>query len=1481
MQGWDGEKWERMWHMWTVPTLGTEAREKQAVSPQLPALPALSMQSSLDLFPKEEVDQLLDKTEMHEAVQSGGHSPRHLYVPSSTQQLKSGSDNLQNSGTSLSSQVKGKRRDRGDQVTELVKRERISKIDDGNFTGCKVDNNMIKSELSKISEKGALRCTDGVEKLFQLMQVDNSKKIDLNGRVLLADVIAATDTIDCLNKFMQIGGVTILDEWLQEAHKGKTGDGYSPKENDKTVEELLLALLRALDKLPVNLHALQTCNIGKSVNHLRSHKNLEVQKRARSLVDTWKKRVDAEMKMSDAKAAGNSQTVTWQVKPGFSEVSHAGNLRNGSGELSMKSSITQQSMCKGSSGKSVPTDSAKSTTVIVGSGKVQSSSFAPVANISKDSFSKDAVSDLPKMLAKEEKSCSSSQSQNNSQSCSSDHGKTVVSSLKEDARSSTAGSVSKNFSGSSRNRRSSNGFIASNISVGQKESNSGKSGLLIRNTISEKVSQAGLYCDRAADVSPSEHGSCDRVIVKHPNPGCSPARSTSGCSLEDPSVGSRTSSPGVLDKREHVDLKVIVRNDTGRTHIVAEVNAESWQSNKVEGLVGCDEGDRLSMIVPDEEQRNEAEKVMEIPRTKCSLSGNEKFNSVAELKTGDSFSSMNALIESCAKYSEATTPLLGDDIGMNLLASVAAGEMPKPNVVSAASSPKGSPATEDPCCSTNEANARFSSGVGSGNLSPSDENTDSYSLKHVNDIVCVFGKDEIQVAAANCRDVKEELYREDANQSKGGRRIGGFVVEGLTDCKSVVSSPADHVKASSSSHAETSKFTSDSGCKSLFHGIDCEVSASGRDVEKVVIVESSLCRHFNKDLHVGAILTEQKSHSLVKPETGVVDRRGDGAPTSSVAVKAPCLEKADLLNSQNLDGSGDQCLEQSGRNGSAILPSNHRSYCESASSPGGVDNGAQIAERKAVLEKHIAGTDGHDQRPTMHGEIEACATMSADDAEAKEELVASSVEISSFFSNSEQDAGAKLNFDLNEGILGDDVNQTEAISTSAPDCSPSIRISSLSPHASSPMLNGSPSPITVAAPAKGFFMPPEILLKNRGDLGWKGSAATSAFRPAEPRKVLEMSFNSSDVHSFDTAGVKQGRPLLEFDLNVPDERALEDMASQNSAQTTGSESGIISDHDVPSRASGGLDFDLNRLDEGNEDGKCVASISCHFEVPLLHAKPTTTGFPNRDANMLRDFDLNCGPGIDDVGTEPLSRNQKSKKSNNMPFFPPNAGLRMNNTEIGSGWFPPFNSYPAVALPSFMHDREKSYPIVAASGAQRILGPITGAGTFGSDMHRGPVLSSSQTMAYSPAAPTFSYAGFPFGSSFPTASSFTAGTTNYVDSSSGGCSYFPHIPSLVKATGGVSFTRPYMINHPEGSASIGSDGRKWARQSLDLNAGPGYAVDVKDDRLPSSRQLHATSSQNFMDEQARLRRVAGCASKQKETDGGLEPERFTFKHQSWQ
>jgi hypothetical protein len=73
------------------------------------------------------------------------------------------------------------------------------------------------------------------------------------------------------------------------SHKGKVGEVGSLKECDKGVEDLLLTLLRALDRLPVDLKALKTYSVSKSMNHMRSHKNLDIQKKARKLVYVWKK----------------------------------------------------------------------------------------------------------------------------------------------------------------------------------------------------------------------------------------------------------------------------------------------------------------------------------------------------------------------------------------------------------------------------------------------------------------------------------------------------------------------------------------------------------------------------------------------------------------------------------------------------------------------------------------------------------------------------------------------------------------------------------------------------------------------------------------------------------------------------------------------------------------------------------------------------------------------------------------------------------------------------------------------------------------------------------------------------------------------------------------------------------------------------------------------------------------------------------------
>ena len=119
---------------------------------------------------------------------------------------------------------------------------------------------------------------------------------------MLVGVITTTDNRDCLSQFVQLGGLSILDDWLQEVQRGKSGDSGSPKEAKKAYGDFIFALLEALGRLPVDLEALKTCNVGKSVNHLRSHRNTEVQKKARYLVDAWKKRVDEDTKNNDTES---------------------------------------------------------------------------------------------------------------------------------------------------------------------------------------------------------------------------------------------------------------------------------------------------------------------------------------------------------------------------------------------------------------------------------------------------------------------------------------------------------------------------------------------------------------------------------------------------------------------------------------------------------------------------------------------------------------------------------------------------------------------------------------------------------------------------------------------------------------------------------------------------------------------------------------------------------------------------------------------------------------------------------------------------------------------------------------------------------------------------------------------------------------------------------------------------------------------------
>ncbi|RWW26822.1 hypothetical protein BHE74_00040626 [Ensete ventricosum] len=1477
---------------------------------------------------------------MHTALQSGGRSPKPLNCPSGAQQLKSGSESDHNTGPSLLSHSKSKKRDRSDRCTEPIKRERPSKPDDGDSIDFKSDNT-IKAEIVKITEKGGLVSSEGVEKLVNLMQLDRTeKKIDVASQILVADVIAATDRYDCLNRFVQLQGVPVLNDWLHEVNKCKAGDGSNPKESDKAVEDLILALLRALAKLPVNLNALQTCNIGKSVNHLRTHKSHEIQKKARSLIDTWKKRVDAEFaKINDAKSVASGQPV-WQVKPGSSDVSHAGNRRAGSADMATRSPVTPTTLCKTLSSKPGHSDViVKSETQ--GTLKMGSTLITSVSAGSKDLLCKASANTGAEMLptaVKEEKSSSSSQSQNNSQSCSSDHAKTVGSSWKEDTRSSSAGSINatKVAGGSSRHRKSSNGVMGTSTSGSQKETNSSKSGSLYRATAFEKSSQSGLTCENPIDMPVVDHGNNHKLIVRLPNPVRSPARSASGSSFEDPSIsGSRASSPGVSDKHEPTDR----RGKLHRSSTAADAKTESWQSNDVKELPVGVGGDRSPAA--DEHIRNAEEtgKAIEAPRAACSSFGNEKGILYTESKMS-SFSSINALIESCVKYSEASASLAVEDDGMNLLASVAAGEISKSDLISPTGSPGASPATEDP---STEAKSRLSSDDDAAQSHVKlDEAADADSIKQGKTIGSILTRDvsypdgtnfsqnigtdvsleginmtgihaEISPAAVNShkaedfcaksewkveeeRDGKFSVFKPaevDKRDSDGAsileekQMMDMQVLDHYTGCKlKETSLSAEGSKPIDYAHQkieDSSICTSEIVCND---GDDLDIAVSGVKSEKLVVEESQSCPTA-KRIPEDATLSDQQQH----PRTESVERSVDAGIS---------LDSPDVTSSKDPDKSriykpddlSVSRLESNDKQGNSSL--NSSKLDESVRPAISACGAAVVVEDLKVKESHKSSSMGSaNQEPsssftaqeTEHRSKSAGPRLSGAVADVREDLV-SSVEASSFAVEAAVDVASKLDFDLNEGIIGDDGNQFETAVSVSTVCSSTVHLPNLSPFANSTS-TGLPAPITVAAPAKGPFVPPENLLRSKGEPGWKGSAATSAFRPAEPRKVLEMPLNTPGMLSPSDFAGKQCRPLLDIDLNEPDEGVLEDMANLSSVKTMGSESGTTSNLDTSPRISGGLDLDLNRVDEGMENGQFLASTSHGMAVPLLYVGPASAEFPNRKSNMLRDFDLNNGPGPDELCSEPVTRSQNTKNTSSMPFLPPVASVRMNAVEAGSvsSWFPPGSSYPAVAIPSFLSSRgEQPYPIVAAQGAQRILGPVTASGPFGGDVYRGPVLSSSPAMAFTPAFP---YAGFTFGSNFPLASnSYSGASASFVDSS-GTSSGFPAIPSpLVGPAGAIlsNYPRPYGINLPEGGATGGSNNtRKWISSGLDLNSGPGNAdMEGKDERLPlASRQLLVATSQAFTEEQLRMYAVPGGGLKRKEPEGGWDADRSAYKQFSWQ
>lgn len=387
----------------------------------------------------------------------------------------------------------------------------------------------------------------------------------------------------------------------------------------------------------------------------------------------------------------------------------------------------------------------------------------------------------------------------------------------------------------------------------------------------------------------------------------------------------------------------------------------------------------------------------------------------------------------------------------------------------------------------------------------------------------------------------------------------------------------------------------------------------------------------------------------------------------------------------------------------AVNKNAHNNILEVQTISGPVSGSEEHVERVSVFKDKVSGpvSDPQEDLPLQDMDVKE----KSQGREVSSNREANEVECSS-------SAGAlvagplnrdiKLEFDLNEGLGSDDGKFGETINFNTTSSAVAVpEVSSLSSPASSSSANLS-APIAVNTnAAKEPFVPPDDLLRANVEAGWKGSAATSAFHPAEPRKIMEIPTNIANTsHSPDCLG-KQSHPPLDFNLNVADERIIEDADPQSSPHNMVSlcdcRGNIEEIHhemtgSVLAYGSVGVGLDLDHADDASTDG---------VSWSLRNGQKA-------DVNVHRDFDLNDEPVVD--ASELSTSGQQQLGSGLLAHQPPLSGFWVNGTGVGnlSTWFCAGSCYSVVPVPSTLsYQGDQSFPAVAAGAPPRVACPSGG------------------------------------------------------------------------------------------------------------------------------------------------------------------------------
>lgn len=1403
-----------------------------------------------------EVDRLLRKTKhgMQAAGQSDRPSQRAL------SEIKPESVNVAQGG-------KSKKRERIDQSLDNLKREKHPKEEE---MEPKRERTMRFEEFAALAGKeGGLTSTSHVDQLVQVMaheRADGSKNLVdvVPHRILLAGIVAKTEKEDCLAHFVRFGGLPLLDDWLQEAHKGRLGDGHH-KESDKTLEELLLSLLRALERLPVDLDALKTCNVGKSVNLLKSHKNNEVQKKARKLVDTWKKRVNAEMNLLDEAKSGVNSTMTWSSRPSVETLASKGCFAGG-----LKSSASAQMAINGSG------PSGEATSI---------SGYKDVADttVFKNNSSKAHVSGVSEVVAaiKEEKSCSSSQSQNNSHSWCSGSGK-GVGAWKEEGKAASVVSVGNKTTGTAL-RSHSKGQYSTTTSTGLQRDPSGRH----KTSGSEKTNYAALLDKKGSE---GANHSGQRLIVRLPNPGRSPAHSTSGgCLLDGGTSNNRGSSSVIIDRQDSLngnsrppdihspdtsaDTKCGNSTTKGR-----KIGADCKEDVHRSCIASVDDADHKS---PDTKHRSRS-----FPAGKClpvahGNISNKKITNPSIITTTPGFSNINP----------AGPVMETVEGGIDLLASVAACEGSEAEKSYGEST--GGEGHHPPITEANRDSTAQGRDMDERDCNGSEADEDGEKQKKDGRLKSDGELPSTGVRECDPAEGNPVLAEDPHGLSKQGQEEGGGIADAPLESVSmegkaplsIVEAPvasqdakiATKVAASDAgNHEHEEDFRASVGVSMPECLADeCQVSTPSALDNVASLQEGS--ENGSKDLpspstfpkvspscaNAGDVASEfygedalevarQVAKEVEQEVQGYGHHEASPDKTDTNLASAECNQiiSGDAGDVSRKDVSGERLIEDAAPAGGSVEAGRKEGNSD-PSKRESLDASSSCLKDDAKLDPDSEMAAEIPAKVNSDSSLDATPMLSSMEASVLEKE-------SSLPKDKSRDDVERPTFDLNEGLASEEGLHDRVTHALAPVPSPNAPASDrtgFSGHSSSLA-----APVAVVSATKGSFIPPSNISRPKAELGWKGSAATSAFRPAEPRRMAETLQPASDMTATVDSTVandhdgRQAR-ILDIDLNVADDREMEEA---NLASIGGVD--VVSNGPTTSRP----ELDLNRVDESDES---IVLPESKGRLPVVAAR------------AMLDFDLNDGLGCEDAGVEVVSSRSKNFESSSLPAFAETRPeTRPTPPEFVDviPWYTSTSSMPAaMMIPAFSANRPNvSHPVVAGPNAKSAIPATHSFSQFGSNSYQGPTSMSSANVAYP--ATAFQHAGYPFGGGFPFAStSYHLTSASNVAAHNNTLPFPAATPSQLVSAGAVAtpFGRPYLGGYIGGDTTGSDPLVSWARPSLDLNA------DVMTDLNDSKDEGYGMRSSLGQLQYQQVGASSGSI-KRKEPEGGFDSLRSNFKQMAW-